>query len=402
MKRIVQNVFLVVMIIVISLGMLELIFRIARPTRAPLAAVTQTGDGALFVPNSVFQNTSSIKGEFDVTVHVNKFGYRGVDFDRAKSKPRIFMVGDSFTFGVGAKDDQTIPYLLEQQLQNQGYDIEVVNAGVGHTSPLTHYLNLRDLHLQFEPDLVILLLDFSDLADDWRQERNAMYDDRGQIMKIDPTYINGKRDWWRTAVLHSAFCKYLNNKLIRTFKKMEVLGFWGYIRAKLEGKRAKAVIATSGAAEEKLDPIEYDGYLFMRGEDKHELIKKHWVRTMYYLNKIDELLASRDIPWILVMYPYGIHVGTNQWSSGRTFWGFDPDTVYDGSFAFGLGENYARMKNIPFINTFEYFIPHAEEQLFFDYDGHMTPRANEVVVDKISHDTSFLKILDVITKKRVS
>ena len=49
---------------------------------------------------------------------------------------RIFAVGDSFTYGVGSEDDQTIPYLIEKRLILEGLDAEVINAGIGHTSPI--------------------------------------------------------------------------------------------------------------------------------------------------------------------------------------------------------------------------------------------------------------------------
>jgi len=35
----------------------------------------------------------------------------------------------------------------------------VINAGIGHASPIYHYLNLKNFHLKFEPDVVVLMLD---------------------------------------------------------------------------------------------------------------------------------------------------------------------------------------------------------------------------------------------------
>ena len=143
---------------------------------------------------------SKVKGnEFDVLVKINKFGFRGEDFgiEKEKSTLRIFMVGDSFTYGVGAENNQTIPYLTEQRLREEGLRVEVVNAGKGHASTISHYLKLRDIYLKFKPDVVFLLFDFSDLEDDWRLEKHLVCDKDGKMLYLDPSVVDGKRDSYR-------------------------------------------------------------------------------------------------------------------------------------------------------------------------------------------------------------
>ena len=49
--------------------------------------------------------------------------------------PRIVVLGDSLTAGLGLPPDQAYPAVLQQKLKEAGYNIEVVNAGVsGDTS----------------------------------------------------------------------------------------------------------------------------------------------------------------------------------------------------------------------------------------------------------------------------
>ena len=45
-------------------------------------------------------------------------------------KPRIVALGDSLTAGYGLLESQSYPALLQQRLESDGYDFEVVNAGV--------------------------------------------------------------------------------------------------------------------------------------------------------------------------------------------------------------------------------------------------------------------------------
>lgn len=51
------------------------------------------------------------------------------------NKPKIIAFGDSLTAGFGLAEKESYPYLLQQKLIADGYDYEVVNAGVsGDTS----------------------------------------------------------------------------------------------------------------------------------------------------------------------------------------------------------------------------------------------------------------------------
>ncbi|HEV8159250.1 MAG TPA: arylesterase [Pyrinomonadaceae bacterium] len=50
-------------------------------------------------------------------------------------KPKIVAFGDSLTAGFGLAEKESYPYLLQEKLKADGYDYEVINAGVsGETS----------------------------------------------------------------------------------------------------------------------------------------------------------------------------------------------------------------------------------------------------------------------------
>lgn len=53
----------------------------------------------------------------------------------SSDKPKIVAFGDSLTAGFGLTEKESYPYLLQQKLNGEGYNYEVVNAGVsGETS----------------------------------------------------------------------------------------------------------------------------------------------------------------------------------------------------------------------------------------------------------------------------
>jgi hypothetical protein len=99
------------------------------------------------------------RGEFMGTrVSINDLGLRGPALEPAKRPGRLRLVcfGDSITFGYGAGDEATYPFLLERALARSG--VEVVNAGVtGYTSHQVLGLSRR-LAPELEPDVVSVMI----------------------------------------------------------------------------------------------------------------------------------------------------------------------------------------------------------------------------------------------------
>jgi acyl-CoA thioesterase-1 len=73
-----------------------------------------------------------------------------------ENRPKIVAFGDSLTAGYGLSSDESYPALLEQRLRQDGYDYEVVNAGVsGDTSAG----GLRRIDWALDGDVKILILE---------------------------------------------------------------------------------------------------------------------------------------------------------------------------------------------------------------------------------------------------
>ena len=97
-----------------------------------------------------------------VQVSTNSHGLR--DREYSESKPpdtyRIVMLGDSTTLGWGDPQDQTIPKILERELNQSGLpgfrNCEVLNAGVGNYDTVQEVEHYRLYDRAFHPDLVIL------------------------------------------------------------------------------------------------------------------------------------------------------------------------------------------------------------------------------------------------------
>lgn len=89
------------------------------------------------------------------TVNSNSKGIRGkteYTYSKKENKPRLLILGDSFTFGDGVNNNETYPYYLQQKLP----DAEVINFGVhgyGHDQMLIY---LKEEGVKYRPDIVIL------------------------------------------------------------------------------------------------------------------------------------------------------------------------------------------------------------------------------------------------------
>lgn len=83
------------------------------------------------------------------------------DPDEAPGRPKIVVLGDSVTAGLGLLETQSFPHLLQQRIDEEGYAFEVDNAGVsGDTS--AGGLRRLDWALDGEVRVLILALGAND------------------------------------------------------------------------------------------------------------------------------------------------------------------------------------------------------------------------------------------------
>ena len=100
-------------------------------------------------------------------VHTNALGFRDPErpAERRDGIRRVFVTGDSITFGIGVDDEDAYPSQLQRRLTESGAaDIEVWNAGVPGYAMADLLGLLRKRLLPLKPDLVLLQLSRNDNA----------------------------------------------------------------------------------------------------------------------------------------------------------------------------------------------------------------------------------------------
>jgi len=92
---------------------------------------------------------------------------RGRDEIPPKERPRILVIGDSFTWGVGVPNlNQTFHHIMRDELHRQGFDVDVFVLGFGSTQTDHHLGWLRDsTALQtISPDLIVIAYYMDDVS----------------------------------------------------------------------------------------------------------------------------------------------------------------------------------------------------------------------------------------------
>lgn len=118
--------------------------------------------------NLVFQYPDNPRGYFDsrnrVVGRVNSRGFRGEECRLAAPEDtvRIAVLGDSFTLGIGVRDEDTLPVQLEADLADLGVSTEALNFGLGGSSTVHQVIFLEKYVLQFDPDVVLLVVFLND------------------------------------------------------------------------------------------------------------------------------------------------------------------------------------------------------------------------------------------------
>jgi hypothetical protein len=107
-------------------------------------------------------------------VHLNSSGFREREFDAAKAPGtyRIAVVGDSFTFGNGVRQDDRYSDLLQARLPSH---FEVLNFGAPGANTPEHRNLVAHLLPNLHPDFVLLQWYVNDMEDDDSTGRPAFH-----------------------------------------------------------------------------------------------------------------------------------------------------------------------------------------------------------------------------------
>lgn len=158
--------------------------------------------GLLAPPGSMLRLSATKGYELDpAKPNINSHGLRNREFPLQKPEHtfRIVTLGDSFTYGLGLKSEETYVKQLEALLNTQRdaheTRYEVLNAGVPGYNTHQEFIHLQEVGMPFNPDLILVGFVLNDAeigyfglktmsGEDWRmkakrwmKENVALYSD---------------------------------------------------------------------------------------------------------------------------------------------------------------------------------------------------------------------------------
>ena len=165
--RLLQSLVLMVVSLLVATIGAELFLRAAHLAQ-PGAGVTVTDADFQRLPGVLAPRRTVVDRRIQSLAHLvttDSLGYRGSDFARAKppGEYRVFLTGDSFTYGDFVDDSVTIPVLVDRALKGSCPAIRVINGGLRGSS-ITEQDELARRALVLEPDLVLVMFYDNDIA----------------------------------------------------------------------------------------------------------------------------------------------------------------------------------------------------------------------------------------------
>ncbi|MFN9718592.1 MAG: hypothetical protein ACK58L_07860 [Planctomycetota bacterium] len=183
-----------IMLLLLALVGLEFWLRSReQPMIAIICGQSDPTDQTLLVPSSVvhheLRRVSSILHQTGIdqkpiSVQINSMGCRGDEIQPLTPKDtyRILVLGDDSICGLSVPENETVSARMKQFLSKSiSTKLEIINAGVPGYCPLLCCIRYQHELFRLKPDLVILHVDMTDIADDCAY-RNLLQKDGSQMV----------------------------------------------------------------------------------------------------------------------------------------------------------------------------------------------------------------------------
>lgn len=251
--------------------------------------------------------------DFEVSFKTNSLGFRDREITEKKNGvKRVLIIGDSFAEGWGVN-------LAERFDQIESPDYEFFNMGTRSYSPVLEYELLKQYVDIVKPDIVITMLDFSDLHDDF----------------------------------------YYTKKSISPSKLYETV----YIQASILIANKKREITESN--------LTYDFSLFAKASE-WEGYDNAWDFTISNLDKTTDFLKYKGVIHKIAVIPRGIHVGETEWNEGREILGIEKSKLYNAPKIFEISD-------IDLLTPLKEAEKEFKGELYYPFDGHWSVKGHSVV-----------------------
>jgi hypothetical protein len=308
-------------------------------------------------------------------IKISSQGFRSSEIGpKSDGEFRILMLGDSFTFGYGVENDETISKVLENKLRDAmpGRHVTVINAGVVGYGPWQELLLLKQSGFELKPDLVIMqTFTNNDIADSLSKTRTVLKAYIPQIIQRElaleyQSYWHVRLQRWLR--VNSAFYQHL---VVATGRE----NLLSAILERIRGVSKQPIFAPPPSdlrnpeleteLREYYPQIELGWSLFRQDVGSiHASCRERNVRFMAYC--IPGMHMIYDPYWTLYCEPAGT---TEIYERGKTL---------------RLMEETFEQSHISFVRTFDTLSSVPDPlSIYFQFNKHLTRKGCEIVATQL-------------------
>ena len=213
------------------------------PAMQGVTSQTTAADQTLLVPSAVCHhelqrmlktNHQASPASGNHAFRVNSFGCRGdePEIPAPEGSYRILVLGDDSICGTAVDEDETVSAHLQRFLTKQTQArLEVINCGIPGYCPLLSWLKFEHDLVKLKPDLVVLHVDMTDIADDLCYRSLLMSENNHAVCSHPTLRLKPKPE---NAIAH--------------FVKHSATAGWLFARAREQGPEMLSISPASSSA----------------------------------------------------------------------------------------------------------------------------------------------------------
>lgn len=347
--RLVRLIFLGVSF-VLSLLVAEVAVRLGRPQAVMTVSrgLYQPDEPRRYRIAAGFRGRITNQAEFDTEVATNREGLRGPEVGpKPAGGLRILAVGDSFTFGVGAQQEETWPARLEETLPNA----QVLNAGAPGFGVPDEVAWFEQYGVALDPDVVVVAVFLANDLQDASPDQPKVAVVNGAL--VVPGETGGLRRWL-----------YYNSHLFRLLKS-----------SVLEG-RVRSLLGLKETWATRELRAEFSLY----AQTLPEELRKGAEATEAAVAR----LASRGVPVVAVLIPSLPQVDPQRWKALLDQFGLDPAS-HDPRRPNRLFQEIFERHGVPVLDLTESFemAVRQGQRIYYPIDQHLTPAGYDLMARTI-------------------
>lgn len=404
----------------LTLGLLDVAMRLTDPPYARAQSLYQNHAvlGYFFSPNQTYESNAT-HGEYREVFYFDANGLviRGEPNDPRPDATRILFLGDSMLRGIEVDAEANLSVVAARAIeQATGRDTQQINLGVSGYSPTQYYLSYQSFKDTYDPQAVVALVYAgNDFTEDARLylDRRVLFGKAQQPSALIPQNDYAAGTWW-SAYMGSQPLKEARPRLMSrdrwrggVLNLIRDLVIWPLCKS-----LDRAAFQPAPAATLDLPPLDSgDDLTCLDLSGDLTPVCQHYARRAQTLirNNLDAVfketytsLDESDIQYaldalrlladavradgrdlLIVIVPVNNQI-PGQGAGLKPLRGMEPDQVIDSTRPQAILMDFCAAENLRCIDLLPLFLDHADEQLYWVFDTHLTPRGHDLIGQTIA------------------